>query len=220
MPRLSRLRLDDRRAVCACSLAAWSLVESLPDLSVLRLIASNLVYFWHVTVRSVDALFKPFERLHGVAHRARTKESRKERDLADAPTRSRRRWHLFSKGCQLRLPDRGVAALARRNGFKRGASLWILLDRCKSVIQIDRISLKGEPSKACGAVFDLLHGPSLSPHPVQRVEAILTCQARRAREAPTPLHQRSPCVRKAVPLPADPAARLSASQIVKGGAGR
>ena len=161
----------------------------------LRLIVRNLVYFWHVTVRSVDALLKPFERLHGVAHRARTKESCKERDLADTPARSRRRWHLFTKGGQLRLPDRGVAALACSNGFKRGASLWILLDRCESVIQIDRIALKGEPGKACGAVFDLLHGPSLSPHPMRRVEAILACQARRAREAPTPLHQRSPCAR-------------------------
>ena len=195
MPRLARLRLYDRRTVCACPLAACGLIESLPDFSVLRLIASDLVYFWHVTVRPIDALFIPFERLHGVAHRARAKESRKERDLADAPTRSRRWWHLLTKGGQLRLPDRGVAALARSNGFKRGASLWILLDRCESVIQIDRIALKGEPGKACGAVFDLLHGPSLSPHQVQRVEAILACQARRAREVPTPLHQRSPCAR-------------------------
>lgn len=195
MPRLARLRLYDRRTVCARPLAAHGLVESLPDLSVLRLIFGNLVHFWHVTVRSVDALFEPFQRLHGVAHRARAKESCKERDLADAPTRSRRWWHLLTERGELRLPDRGVAALAGRNGLKCGASLWILLDRCESVIQIDRIALKGEPGKACGTVFDLLHGTSLSPRLAGRVSPIVACQARRVREAPTLPHQRSPHAR-------------------------
>ena len=48
---------------------------------------------------------------------------------------------MFAERDELRLPDGGMAALTRRNRFKRRAPLRILLERGESVVEVDRITL-------------------------------------------------------------------------------
>jgi len=48
---------------------------------------------------------------------------------------------MLTERDELRLPDGGVAALARSNRFKCGFALRILLERGEPVVEVDRIAL-------------------------------------------------------------------------------
>ena len=81
----------------------------------LRLILGDLMHFGDIAVRAVDLLFKALQRLHRVTDSARAEKPRKDRNLTDAPARARGDRRMFAERDELRLPDGGVATLARRN---------------------------------------------------------------------------------------------------------
>ena len=134
-------------------------IEVAPDLGMLRLILGDLVHLRDIAMCAVDLLFKAFERLHHVADGARAEDARKDRNLSDAPARTRSDRRMLAERDKFRLPNSGVASLTRRNRFKCRAPLWILLERGEPVVEVDRVALKGESGEASGAILDLLHAP-------------------------------------------------------------